>query len=145
MIRLWETATGNERLVISGQTVLQAAEALAFGSATSCRVLAGNKSRATWSSIGLTIQFIAARGICQRSSGAQLQVLTATGPRWRTSKGLAVGDPLSKLERLYPTTKAQANSYSLAKLGRSGSHATLSATVRGARVTGLSLAVRSGS
>ncbi len=116
----------------------------AFGSATSCRVLPGNKSRATWSSIGLTIQFIAARGICQNSSGAQLQVLTATGPRWRTSKGLAVGDPLSKLERLYPAARAQVRSYPLAKLDRAGSHALLTATVRSGRVAGLSLAVRSG-
>jgi hypothetical protein len=116
----------------------------AFGSATNCRVLPGKKSRATWSSIGLTIQFIGARGTCQTSSGAQLQTLTATGARWRTSKGLAIGDPLSKLERLYPAANGRARAYSLAKLDRAGSHALLTATVRGGRVTGLSLAVRSG-
>jgi hypothetical protein len=114
-----------------------------FGRATSCRVLPGKKSRATWSSIGLSIQFIGGQGICQSASGAQLQVLTATGPRWRTSKGLAVGDPLTKLERLYPTAKANGRTYLLAKLDRGTSHAVLDATVRAGRVAGLSLAVRS--
>jgi hypothetical protein len=116
----------------------------AFGSATSCRVLAGKKSRATWSSIGLTIQFIGAHETCQASGSAQLQILTATGPHWKTSKGLVVGDSLAKLERLYPSTKGHVGSYQLAKLDRSGSHALLTATVRSGRVARLSLAVRSG-
>jgi len=115
-----------------------------FGRATSCRVLPGKKSRATWSSIGLSIQFIGGQGLCQSANGAQLQVLTATGPRWRTSKGLAVGDPLTKLERLYPTAKASRRTYLLAKLDRGTSHAVLDATLRAGRVAGLSLAVRSG-
>jgi hypothetical protein len=115
-----------------------------FGRATSCRVLPGKKSRVTWSSIGLSIQFIGGQGICQSSSGAQLQVLTATGPRWKTSKGLAVGAPLSKLQQLYPAATANTRTYQLARLTRGTSHATLTATVRAGRVTGLSLAVRSG-
>jgi hypothetical protein len=124
-------------------TYVQAAAA--FGRATSCRALAGKKSKATWSSIGLTIQFIATTGgVCQGASGAQLQTLTATGSRWRTSKGLAVGDPVSKLEQLYPGATASAGTYRLAKLDRATNHAALTAMVRAGRVTGFSLAVRAG-
>jgi len=124
-------------------TYVQAAAA--FGRATSCRALAGKKSRATWSSIGLTIQFIATQGsVCQGASAAQLQTLTATGSRWRTSKGLAVGDPLAKLERLYPAAIAHAGAYRLAKLDRATNHAMLTAVVRGGRVSGFSLAARVG-
>jgi hypothetical protein len=116
----------------------------AFGRATSCRVLPGKKSRATWSSIGLSIQFIGGSGICQNSTAAQLQVLTATGARWKTSKGLSVGAPLSKLEQLYPAATARGTSYQLARLDHGTSHAVLTATVRAGRVTSLLLAVRSG-
>ncbi len=117
----------------------------AFGRASTCRLLPGKKSRATWSSTGLSIQFIGSRGTsCETSGDAQLQTLTATGSRWRTSKGLAVGDPLAKLDRLYPAATAHPHAYWLVKLDRAASHALLSATVRSDRVTGFSLAVRVG-
>jgi hypothetical protein len=117
---------------------------LAFGRATSCRVLPGRKSRASWAAIGLTIQFIGARGTCATSGAAQLQTLAVTGTGWRTSKGLAVGDPVSKLEQLYPAATAHTRTWSLAKLDRGASHAVLTASVRAGRVTGLALAVRVG-
>src|SRR4029077_6548383 len=42
----------------------------AFGRAATCRLLAGKKSRASWGSLGLTMQFIAARGsVCTTSTG----------------------------------------------------------------------------
>jgi hypothetical protein len=117
----------------------------AFGRATSCRVLPGKKSRAVWSSIGLTIQFIGAGGTCVTSGGAQLQTLSATGPRWRTSRGLAIGAPLSELEKLYPTAIGHARTWLLERRDRGQSHAVLTASVRGGRVTGISVAVRVGS
>src|SRR5262249_36793793 len=84
----------------------------AFGRASTCRLLPGKKSRATWSSIGLSIQFIGTRGsACETPTDAQLQTLTATGAHWRTSKGLAVGDPLTKLETLYPAASAHPRAY----------------------------------
>lgn len=116
----------------------------AFGPATSCRVLPGRKSRATWSSIGLTIQFIGPRASCQTPSGAQLQTLSVTGPGWRTSKGLQIGSPLSKLELLYPSAAAHLRTWTLAKINRGQNHAVLSATVRAGRVVALSLVVRTG-
>src|SRR5262249_40273179 len=106
-------------------TYAQAASA--FGRATSCRVLPGRKSRATWSSIGLTIQFIGVAGACATSSGAQLQVLSVTGARWRTSKGLAVGDSLTKLRQLYPAASGHVQTWLLEKRDRGQSHAALTA------------------
>jgi hypothetical protein len=119
--------------------------AAAFGRASTCRVLPGKKNRAIWSSIGLAIQFIAAQdAACDTPGAAQLQTLTATGRSWRTSKGLAVGDPLAKLERLYPAATSHSHAYWLAKLDRRTNHALLSATVRSGRVAGFSLALRAG-
>jgi len=116
----------------------------AFGRATSCRILAGKKSRAIWSSIGLTIQFIGAGGTCATSNAAQLQTLSVTGTRWRTSKGLAVGDPVSKLGQLYPSSVGHGRTWTLERRDRGRNHAVLTASVRAGRVTGLSLAVRVG-
>jgi hypothetical protein len=118
----------------------------AFGRATTCRLLAGKKSRASWGSLGLSMQFIAARGsVCTTSTGALLQTLTATGTRWKTSNGLVVGDPVSKLELLYPSAIAHPASYWLVKDDRAGNHALFTAVVRGGRVAAFSLAVRVGS
>jgi hypothetical protein len=115
----------------------------AFGRATSCRLLAGKKSRATWGSLGLAMQFIAARGsVCTTSAGTLLQTLTVTGAQWKTSNGLAVGDPVSKLELLYPNATAHPGSYWLVKDDRAGNHALFTAVVRGGRVVAFSLAVR---
>jgi hypothetical protein len=115
----------------------------AFGRATTCRLLAGKKSRASWPSLGLVMQFIAARGsVCETSTGALLQTLTATGARWKTSNGLAVGDPVSKLELLYPNAAAHPGSYWLVKDDRARNHALFTAVVRGGRVASFSLAVR---
>lgn len=114
-----------------------------FGRATSCRVLPGKKARATWSAIGLTMQFIGARSsLCQAATGILLQTLTATGPHWRTSRGLAVGDPTSKLRLLYPAAAPHPNAYWLVKIDRGRDHALFSAVVRGGRVAAFSLAVR---
>jgi hypothetical protein len=115
----------------------------AFGPATTCRLLAGKKSRASWTPLGLVMQFIAARGsVCATSTGTLLQTLTVTGARWKTSNGLAVGDPVSKLELRYPNATAHPGSYWLVKDDRAGNHALFTAVVRGGRVAAFSLAVR---
>jgi hypothetical protein len=117
----------------------------AFGPATSCRVLAGKKSRASWGSLGLAMQFIAARGsVCTTSAATLLQRLTVTGARWKTSNGLAVGDPVSKLQLLYPKATAHPGTYWLVKDDRADNHALFTAVVRGGLITAFSLAVRVG-
>jgi hypothetical protein len=115
----------------------------AFGVATSCRLAAGKKSKATWSSIDLAMQFIVAKGsICSPAGSMLVQTLTVAGPAWKTSTGLAVGDPVAKLRRLYPTAAALSGSDVLFRIDSSTGHAQLSATVRGGKVTGFSLAFR---
>jgi hypothetical protein len=115
----------------------------AFGPATSCRLLSGKKSRASWVPLGLAMQFIAARGsVCTAPTGTLLQTLTATGAHWKTSSGLAVGDPVSKLELLYPNATAHPGTYWLVKDDRAGNHALFTAIVRSAHVVAFSLAVR---
>jgi hypothetical protein len=115
----------------------------AFGQATSCRLAAGKKSKATWSSIGLAMQFIVAKGsICSPAGSMLVQTLTVAGPEWKLASGLAVGDPVAKLLRLYPAAAAAPGSDVLVRIDRSSGHAQLSATVRSGKVTGFSLAVR---
>ncbi len=116
-----------------------------FGEATSCRLAAGKKSKATWSSIGLAMQFIVAKGsICSPAGSMLVQTLAVAGPEWKLANGLAVGDPVAKLRRLYPSAAAGSGSDVLVRIDRSTGHAQLSATVRGGKVTGFSLAVRTG-
>jgi hypothetical protein len=118
----------------------------AFGPATTCRLLPGRKSRATWSSVGVAMQFIVARGsVCSPSTAMVVQTVTVAGSRWKTSNGLAVGDPVAKLQRLYPAATALAGGYRLLKTDQGSDHAQLTAAVRGGSVTGFSLAVRTGS
>ncbi len=115
----------------------------AFGPATSCRLLIGRKSRAVWPTLGLAMQFIAAHGsVCSTAAGVLVQTLTMTGARWRTSNGLTVGDPVSKLQLLYPTAAAHSSSYWLVKSDRARNHALFAAVIRGGRVSAFSLAVR---
>jgi hypothetical protein len=117
----------------------------AFGQATSCRLAAGRKSKATWSSIDLVMQFIVAKGsICSPAGSMLVQTLSVAGPAWKTANGLAVGDPVAKLRRLYPGAAAASGSDVIFKIDRSTGHAQLSATVRGGKVAGFSLGVRTG-
>jgi hypothetical protein len=120
--------------------------AAVFGRATSCRLAPGKKSRATWSGLGLAMQFIVARGsLCSTSTAMLVQTLTVTGPRWKTSNGLAVGDPVAKLELLYPAVTAHPGDNRLAGIDDGVQHALLAAVVHGGSVTGFSLAVRTSS
>jgi hypothetical protein len=118
---------------------------IAFGRASTCRVLPGQKSRATWPSIGLTLQFIGVQGsVCTTSTAMQLQTLTATGLHWKTSKGLAIGDPLAKLRQRYPSAIAHPKTYWLVKLDHGTNHVLFSAAVRGGHVAAFSLVLRIG-
>jgi hypothetical protein len=117
----------------------------AFGRASTCRVLPGKKSRAVWTPLGLTMQFIVTPGsLCSSPAGMLLQTVTVTGAHWKTSDGLAIGDPVTKLRRLYPSATLHPGNDSLVKIDRGADHALLSAVVRSGRVRGFSLAVRAG-
>jgi hypothetical protein len=120
--------------------------AAAFGRAASCQLAPGRKSRVRWPSLGLAMQFVVARGsVCSTSTGMLVQTLSVSGGRWKTSSGLAVGDPVAKLVRLYPAARGAAGRYPLAKIDRGAVHALLTAVVHGSRVAGFSLALRAAS
>jgi hypothetical protein len=97
-----------------------------------------------YSVVGLTISFadFGAPGVgaCDPSAG-KAQVLTATGPAWRTDRGLTIGDRLRKLKRLYPERRLRKGRYELigkkSLIGPSGHQTVLSAFLRGHRVSAL--------
>jgi hypothetical protein len=58
---------------------------------------------ATWTRAGMTIRFVsAAAGRCPPSGLRGWVQVTIRSARWRTSRGLRVGAPLSSLHALYP-------------------------------------------
>jgi hypothetical protein len=75
-----------------------------FGPATS-RAAGPRPQRACtarWKSLGLRLVF-AGSGCSNRSLFVQG---TITGPRWRTARGLAIGDPVARIKALYPDAHA---------------------------------------
>jgi hypothetical protein len=151
--RSYVIRTGATSIRVGPYTVLKtplrgtyAQATAAFGPATSCRIASGKKSRATWSSLGLAMQFIVEHGsVCSTSTGMLVQTLSASGARWKTSDGLAIGDPTTKLDRLYPQATPLPGGYRLVKIDHGPDHAVMTALVHGGHVTGFSLAVRTAS
>ncbi len=123
-----------------------AAATAAFGPPTSCRALPRGKSRLSWRDLGVKAQFIGApsASACADPGRVYLQILTVDTDAWRTSQGLAVGDPLARLERLYPAAAPHPGGFWLLRIDRGTSHAVVSALVRSGRVAAFSLAFRVG-
>jgi hypothetical protein len=72
-----------------------------FGRPTSTRRIGRDECRAVWRRIALTLAFVDLSGGNPCRVGALL-VATATSSRWRTDRGLRVGDPVSRIRALYP-------------------------------------------
>jgi hypothetical protein len=128
----------------------------ALGVPSSCRRVPGFRSFAsvTWSRLGLRMVFgtygpIPARGPCAAAGRIVLDSAIATGRRWRTGRGLRVGDPVARLRRLYPRAHRRRflrglrpldGWWLVVRLSRVPDRhfvPTLLATARGGRVTGL--------
>jgi hypothetical protein len=62
-----------------------------------------------WRPLGLTLAFVdlTARNACR--DGVLLRATARSRAHWRTAKGLRVGDPVSRLQRLYPAAKVRPN------------------------------------
>jgi hypothetical protein len=95
---------------------LGAAEA-ALGQPTSCHPISlEDGSVARWNTLGVRIVTATLGGIpagensCSYSD-MPVSVVTVTGRGWLTSFGLRVGDPTSKLRRLYPEASFHAAAY----------------------------------
>ncbi len=109
----------------------------------------GTDCDGSWPAIGLSIAFAnfgaPGAGTCSPDVG-KVQLVTMRGPSWRTPRGLAGGDPRSRLLDLYKGARRKGASYSLftrpSRFGRAGTRETiLSALVRNGRVASFSLRV----
>jgi hypothetical protein len=76
----------------------------AFGRPNTTRRVGRDECRAVWARIGLTLAFVDLSGGSPCRVGALL-VATATSTRWRTDRGLRVGDPVARIRALYPGTR----------------------------------------
>jgi hypothetical protein len=134
----------------------------AFGTPQSC-ALGGfssktpkqkNFGRTVWRSLGVRAEFytygltMGAGDACSAPSGVYLGTLWVTGPRWVTAKGLRIGDPIAKLQRLYPTALPHGDSFWLIigknVIGSTSLYPIFSATVANGRVTSFVFAIGAG-
>lgn len=78
----------------------------AFGTptATGRDTPSSNLCTVRWERIGLDVGFAGARGACVAANlyRAAWYGMELWGPRWRTARGLQVGDPVRRIEKLYP-------------------------------------------
>jgi hypothetical protein len=86
------------------------ARALAsFGAPTATGKDAPNSNLCTvrWESIGLDIGFAGGRGDCTKRGlrRAAWYGMRLWGERWRTARGLRIGDPLERVHELYPNAR----------------------------------------
>jgi hypothetical protein len=133
----------------------------ALGVPSSCGRVPGFRSFAsvTWRQLRLRMVFgtygpVPPRGPCAAAGRIVLDSAFATGRRWRTGRGLRVGDPLAKLRRLYPRAYRKRflrgirpvdGWWLVVRLSRVPDRhlvPTLLATARGGRVTGLVVTVQ---
>jgi hypothetical protein len=73
----------------------------AFGRPNTTRRVGRDECRAVWARIGLTLAFVDLSGRSPCRVGGLL-VATAKSARWRTDRGLRVGDPVARIRALYP-------------------------------------------
>ncbi len=97
----------------------------------------------SYSSEGVTISFadFGSPGVsaCDPSAG-KAQVMVASAAGWRTNRGLAVGDRVKRLRKLYRERKLKRGVWELvgkrSPIGVTGRQVVLAAFVTGGRVTG---------
>lgn len=109
----------------------------AFG-APSSRTLRTNICFVKWKRIGLTVAFLSSA--CQ-GRAAIVCSASARQRRWRTGRGLGVGDSESRIRRFYPGARLHSRTGGSREwwlvtrsLGELGSYGALSATTRDGRV-----------
>jgi hypothetical protein len=142
----------------------------ALGASDSCRLVRNrflgldrSHALADWAGLGVVIELRTygslprARNGCTAPRFIRVHTVRATGRRWRTARGLRIGDPVGRLLRLYPSARAArglrgwyAQGYRLVTrhvggyAGIGGLHPTapvLVAETAGGRVTGFTFVV----
>jgi hypothetical protein len=81
----------------------------AYGKASECRPAKGYAALAVWRSAGFRM-FVTTYGLlprgttfCTAPEAVRIDWLIVDGKRWRTARGLRVGDTVARLRRLYPS------------------------------------------
>jgi hypothetical protein len=117
----------------------------AYGPTTSRRG-GGEICRVRWANIGVRITFQNFGGVdsCE-PSGGRAQKAVVVDDRWRTGKGLRIGNGITRLRRLYPDAKRTPRGFRLVEgilpFGQPRRYAVLGARVSGGRVTGFTMFV----
>jgi hypothetical protein len=113
----------------------------AFGTPSSTREESrGTSCHTGWRELGLRIVFVnlgSGGSACAASLG-RAQSASAFGRRWRTSRGLKIGDSTRRLRRLYPHALRRGRTYRLVAaksvFGDGGRYSVLAAKTRAGRV-----------
>ncbi len=82
----------------------------ALGAPSSCHLVDSSPSHVTafWRSLGVRMDLVTLGGVpsgktgCTAPTSIQVSTVRVTGKQWFTSLKLRVGDPVTKLHRLYP-------------------------------------------
>jgi hypothetical protein len=107
----------------------------------------GEICRVRWADLGVRITFQNFGGVdsCRPSGGRAQKAVVAGDDRWRTAKGLRIGNTVARLERLYPRARRTARGFRLAEgilpFGAPVRYAVLGARVADGRVRAFTLFV----
>ena len=118
----------------------------AFGEPSSQRRVASWGCKLAWHGPGVKVLFanFGGGGPCEEDLGRS-QTARAYGDRWRTAKGLRVGQTLGRLRNLYPSATQHGRSWWLVTavsfIGETHRYPVLAATVRSGRVGSFSLQI----
>jgi hypothetical protein len=113
-----------------------------FGRPLRLRPLGSTACRAYWPKLKLVILFANFGGgsACSGALGKAQSVTIGASPRWRTARGLKVGQTVAHLRRLHPRARRHGSRWWLAaatsQFGEGGRYAVLAARTSGGRVSG---------
>jgi len=90
----------------------------AFGQPAACQLQGRPDSTAWWPAIGVKMTFYTLGGFrresdnaCNAPDSVYLGEASMSGKRWRTARGLRIGDRVSRLVRLYPGAEQHENGW----------------------------------
>jgi hypothetical protein len=115
----------------------------AYGQTTSRRG-GGEICRVRWANIGVRITFQNFGGVDSCTpSGGRAQKAVVDDDRWRTGKGLRIGNEITRLRRLYPDAQRTPRGFRLVEgilpFGQPRRYAVLGARVSGGRVSAFTM------
>ena len=119
----------------------------AYGESSFQRRISTWGCKVGWHGLGVKILFanFGGGGACEEDLGRS-QTARAFGDRWRTAKGLRVGQRLARLRRLYPSATRHGRGWwlvtAVSQIGVTSRYPVLSATVRGGRVRSFAVQIR---